>query len=143
MAYTELWSEKNELLAFISPASYNSEQNTGSVSVANYHRWVCVIECGVIGGNLDIDVEQDLSTAGSSRKALDSAAKDMTKTATTDNNTVSYIEGNTSELDVDGGYDCVNIEITPASAGIFSVLLFGVEPRFAAVANTLVDDINY
>lgn len=141
MLATERFSEVVSLLGTIHPASYNSEQNTGYVSLANYHRAVVVVHAGVIGGNLDIDIEQGTDTDGTGAKALDSNSKDITKTATTDNNTVSLIEIKNHELDVAGGFDCINVEVTPAGAGIFAVEVWGLSPRYAPVATTNVDTI--
>ncbi len=139
MAYTNLFTERAELLGTINPASYNAEQNTGYVSLANYHRCAIILHCGVIGGNLDVDIEEGTDTSGTGAQTLDSGAFDITKTATTDNNTVSVIEFPTERLDVADDYDCVNVEVTPASAGIFSVEVWGLEPRFAPCTNSLLD----
>jgi len=137
MSYTERFSERHALLASIDPASYNTEQNTGYVSLANYARAFVEIGCGVIGGNLDVDVEQASDTSGTGAKTFDSGGHDMTKTATTDNNTVSGIEIETAELDVSGGFDCINIEVTPAGAGIFYVNIWGVCPSYPPVTHGL------
>ena len=141
MSYTERYSEVHSLLGVINPASYNSVQDTGYVSFANYHRGVIKIHCGVIGGNLDIDIEQGTTTAGAGAKTFNSGSKDITKTATTDNNTVSVIEINSSEFDVNNGFDTLNVEVTPASAGIFSVEIWGIVPRFAPVGVANLDTI--
>ena len=141
MGMTERWSEVNALLATIHPASYDSEQNSGYVSLANYHRAVIIIHAGVIGGTLNVDIEEGTSTAGAGAQSFDSAGKDVTITATTDNDTVSVIEIDADELDVPNGYTCINLEITPASAGIFSAQIWGTVPRFAPVATTNVHEI--
>lgn len=141
MLATERFSEVAALLATINPASYNSEQNTGYVALTNYARVAIVIHAGVISGDLDVDIEQATTTAGGSAKPLDSNSHDITKTATTDNNTVSIIEVDMDELDVSGGFDCLNVEVTPASGGIFGVQVWGLVPRYAPVSTTNVDSI--
>lgn len=141
MTYTNRFSEAAAYLGGINPASYAAEQNTGYVSLANYHRAVIIIHTGVIGGNLDIDIEEGTDTSGTGAQTFDAGGKDITKTATTDNNTVSLIEIRTEECDVANNYDCINVEVTPGAGGIFGVEVWGLEPRFAPVATTNVDTI--
>jgi hypothetical protein len=141
--YTERFSEVHAYLASIAPAAYTTEQNTGYVSFANYHRGVILIATGTLAGNVDVDVEQATTTAGTDGKVFDAYGKDITLTATTDNNTLSIIEIKSSEFDVAGGFDCLNLEMTPAGQAscIFCAAIFGLEPRFAPVPTTLVDTI--
>lgn len=134
--FTEGWA----LLGVINPASHNSEKNTGYVSLANYPRAVILIHCGVIGGDLDIDIEEGTNTSGAGAQTFDSGAKDITKTATTDNNTVSAIEIKSSECDVADGYHCINVEVTPASAGIFGVQIWGLA-AYKPAPTTLLDSV--
>jgi hypothetical protein len=141
MLPTNLFSEVASLLAVINPASYNTEQNTGYVSLANYHRSVVIIHAGVIGGNVNIDLEQATDTSGTSAKTLDSGGKDVDLVATTDNNTVSVVEIRNDELDVSNAFHCINVEITPASAGIIGVQVWGLSPRFAPVSTANLDSV--
>lgn len=138
--YTERFSEAWELLGTINPASYNSEQNTGYKDLGNYGRAVIIIHAGVLGGNVDIDIEQATDTSGTSAKTFDSGGKDLALTATTDNNTVSVIEIRPEEFDVANAFDCLNVEVTPASAGILGVQLWA-EPRFKPAATTNLDSV--
>jgi len=140
--YTERFSEVAAYLGGINPASYNSEQNSGYVSLANYHRAVIIIHAGVLGQDVDVDVEAAQDTSGTGPGSFDSASKDITLTATTDNNTVSVIEIRTEELDIAGGDDCINLEMTPAgSSSIFGAQIWGLVPRFAPVATTNLDSV--
>lgn len=139
--YTERYSEVWSLLATIDPASHSAVQDTGYVSLANYHRGLIVVHTGVLGGNLDVDVEQAINTSGGSAKTLDSGNKDIALVATTDDDTVSVIEIRTAELDVDNRFDCINVEVTPASAGIFSVQLWGGVSRYQPVPTTNLDSV--
>lgn len=140
--YTERFSEGAALLGSINPASYNSEQNTGYVSFANYARGVVIIHAGVLGQNVDVDIEQATDTSGTSAKAFDSNGKDITLTATTDNNTVSVIEINADEFDVANSFLTLNVEATPAgSSSIFGVQIWGTVPRFKPVATTNLDSV--
>ena len=140
--YTERFSEVAAYLGGINPASYTSEQNSGYVSLANYHRAVIIIHAGVLGQNVDIDIEAAQDTSGTGPGSFDTASKDILLTATTDNNTVSVIEIRTEELDIAGGDDCINVEATPAGASaIFGVQIWGLVPRFAPVPTTTLDSV--
>ncbi|MFA5714392.1 MAG: hypothetical protein WC998_01455 [Candidatus Paceibacterota bacterium] len=143
MEYTQRFSEGAAVLAVINPAAYTTEQNTGYVSLANYHRAAIIIHCGTLAGNLDIDIEEATTTAGAGAQTFDAGGKDLALVGTTDNNTVSIIEIRTEECDVDDHYDCINVELTPAgqASDIFSVLVLGLEPRFKPVPTTLVDSV--
>lgn len=137
---TQRFSEEWALLGVINPASHSTEQNTGYVSLANYPRAVVILHCGVIGGNLDVDIEEGTDTSGSGAQTFNAGGKDITKTATTDNNTVSVIEIKSSECDVADSYDCINVEVTPASAGIFSVQIWGLA-AYKPAPTTLLDSV--
>lgn len=142
MLATERFSEVAAYLGGINPASYSSEQNSGYVSLANYHRAVIIIHAGVLGQNVDVDIEAAQNTAGTGPGSFDSGSKDITLTATTDNNTVSVIEIRTEELDIAGGDCCINLEMTPAGASsIFEAEIWGLVPRFAPVPTTNVDSV--
>lgn len=141
MTYTERFSESWSLLAAINPASYNTVQDSGFVSLANYHRAVIIIHAGVLGGDLDVDIEQATTTAGAGIKTLDGGNKDITLTATTDDDTVSVIEVRTAELDVDNAFDCINVEATPAAAGIFSIQIWGGVARYQPVSTANLDSV--
>jgi len=138
--YNERFSEAWEYLGGINPASYSSEQNTGYKSLANYERAVVILHAGVLGGNVDVDVEQGTTTGGGGAKSLASNAKDIALTATTDNNTVSVIEIRPEEFDIAGGFDCINVEVTPASAGIFGLQIWA-QPKYKPAATTNLDSV--
>ena len=140
--YTERFTEVSQYLGGINPASYNSVQDTGYVSFANFHRGVVIVHAGVLGQNVDFDFEEATSTAGAGAQSFDSAGKDFLLTATTDNNTVSVVEIKSEEFDVDNNYDCLNVECTPAgSSSIFSLQIWGLVPRFAPVSTTGLDSV--
>jgi hypothetical protein len=138
---TERFSEIAALLGKIDPASHSAEKNTGYVDLANYARAVIIIHCGVIGGDVDVDIEEATSSAGAGAQSFDSGGKDVVKTATTDNNTVTVIEINSDELDLADGYHYLNVEATPASAGIFAVEIWGVAPAYAPVSTAALDAV--
>lgn len=135
----QLVSEGLEYLGGIAPASYDTEQNTGAIDMSLYTQVMIVLHCGVIGGNLDVDIEQLITSTGTPA-ALDDNAKDIAKTATTDNDTVSVINVNAEELDKNDSYRYINVEVTPASAGIFGVTVWGL-PRYKPASGDLLDEV--
>lgn len=142
MAVTERVSERMVRLGGINPASYTSEQNSGYVSLANYHRAMIYINAGVLGQDLDIDIEEGLNTSGGTPQTHDAGSKDTTLIATTDNNAKIMIEIRPEELDIADGYHCINVEVTPAgSSSIFAVDIFGVDPRFEPVPTTALHEV--
>jgi len=141
-SYTERFSEVHEFLAAIAPASYSTEQNTGYVSLANFHRAVVIAHAGVLGQNVDFDFEQGTSTAGAGAATFDAGGKDFLWAATTDNNVVRVIEIRNEEFNIAGGYDCLNVEATPAGASsIFGVQIWGIVPRFAPVSTASLETV--
>ncbi|MDD5517844.1 MAG: hypothetical protein PHV98_00650 [Candidatus Omnitrophica bacterium] len=140
MEYTQRFTEGAALLAKINPASHTTEQNTGYVSLANYHRAAIIIHAGVLGADLDVDIEEGTTTGGAGAQSFDSGGKDIT-IHNADDNTVSVIEIRTEECDVSNGYDCINVEATPGGASIFGIQVWGLEPRFKPVPTTGIDSI--
>lgn len=140
MPYTERFSEGAAILGHIHPASYNQETNTGYVDSANYHRIAIIINSGVLGGDLDVDIEEGTDTAGTGAQAFDSNGKDIT-IHNADDNTLNIIEIHSDEFDVADGYHCLNVETTPGGASIYDVLVIGFEPRFLPVPTTALDSV--
>ena len=138
MQYTERFTEGMELLGVINPASHSTEQNTGDMSFENIDRAVVIIHCGVIGGDLDVDIEQAISSGGT-RKSFDSGGKDLT-IVNADDNTVSVIEIRPEEFDVANKYSFLNVEATPGAASIFSVQVWGAV-KYKPAATTLINSV--
>jgi hypothetical protein len=140
MSYTERFSEAWAYLGGINPASYNSVQDSGNVYVAEYNRIVIIFHAGVLGQDVDVDIEEGKTSSASDREAFDSRNKDFTKTATTDNNTVTVKEIKAEEFTPD--YDYINVEATPAgSSAIFGVQIWGGEARHKPVSTANLDDV--
>ena len=137
--YTERFSEVCALLGQIRGANVSTEQNTGYVSVANYHRVVIQIYPVSLGSALDVDIEQGTNTSGSGAKTVDSGNKDITVAQT--DTTPSLIEIRTEELDVSGGFDCINVEVTPSAGSYFFAAIWGFVPRYAAVSTATLDSV--
>lgn len=143
MSYTERFSEEWELVDYVLGANvaHTTETNSGLISVANYHRVVIIIHPVALNDALDVDIEQATSTSGTP-KTVDSGGKDIT-VATADTKP-SVIEVKMAEMDVTGGYDCLNVEITTAatagSSNYFVCEIWGM-PRFKPAATTNLDSV--
>lgn len=137
--YTERFSEVWSLLGDIRAVAATTEQNTGYVSLANYHRAMIIVIPVSLTGALNVDIEQGTTTAGAGAKAVDSGNKDVTVAQT--DTAPSVIELRTEELDVTGGFDCVNVEVTPGAASYFWTGIWGGVPRFAPVSTANLDSV--
>lgn len=138
-----LFSDSFELLAQIAPASYNpGVQDSGNVDIEGYHRVFAIIHVGSLGtsATLDADLEQATTSAAGTRAAI--TGKSITQLTDDDDDCVVFIELRTEELDVDGAYKFVNLEVTVGTAAvIFGAEVYGVKPRFLPAANALVEEI--
>ena len=143
MSYTERFTEAWQLVDYVIGANvaHTTETNSGLVSVANFHRVVIIIHPVALNDALDVDIEQATSTTGTP-KTVDSGSKDIT-VATADT-APSVIELRMAEMDVTGGYDCLNVEITTAatagSANYFVCEIWG-QPRFKPASTTALDSV--
>jgi hypothetical protein len=139
MSYTERFSEHAELLGTIYGTGAG-ETNTGYKSLGNFARAVVIIHPVSLGGNaLDVDIEQAKTTGGAGAKSFDSGSKDIA-VASTDTKP-SVIEIRAEELDIDGKFDCINVEITPAGAAYYVAELWGLEARHKPVSTTNLDSV--
>ena len=144
MSYTERFSEQWECIDVLygDAVAANTESDTGYNSLANFHRVAIIIHPVDINDNLDVDIEQAINTAGGSAKTFHAGDHDIT-VATTDTKP-SVIEIQTEELDVDGGFDCLNVEVTTANTGgngnDFAVEIWGL-PRFGPASTTNLDSV--
>ena len=140
MGYTERFTEVHELLATIYAANVAAVQDSGFVSFRDFHRGVIIIHPLVLTGALDVDIEQGTTTAGAGIKTFDAGGKDIAVQQA--DTAPSVIEIRSEEFDVDGGFDCLNVEVTPAGQGeYFVVEIWGCVPRFADVSTALLDSV--
>lgn len=142
MAYTERFSEVNEVLAHVPADSETVEVNSGWVLMENYHRAVCLIGVGdmVATATFDADLEQAQDSIGTGVKAISGKSITQLTQAGGDGNQVLMIELRTEELDP--GFEYINLELTPATAAVeFSAYIFGTVSRYKPVPTTNVAEI--
>lgn len=138
MPYTENFSEVHAPLARINPQSTSGQLVTAWVSLKHYARAVAVVHVGAIAANRQVIVrlEQATDTLGSGQKVIAGHESDTLLTA--DENGLIAIELRAEELDVNNLYDCVALKVTAqGGAVIVSGVLYGTEPRYAPVDQTL------
>jgi hypothetical protein len=138
--FNEMHCPLDELHADVwQPAVYD----TGYNSLQLYHRAAVILFVGDIqaGGTVDLDIEQATDTGGTGAKAI--AGKSITQLTAADSNCSPVIVNiRTEELDVDGGFDCINAELTVANAAAeLHLVIFGCEPRYPPVADSNWDEV--
>ena len=140
MSYTQRFSEEFQLLGHIHPASNTGETNTGYVSIANFHRTVVKFHAGVLGGDCSITLSQATDTGGAGGKTLNAGGKDVV-VHNADDNSITLIEVRTEEFDVDGGFDCMNVQVLNPVASIYDVEVWGFIPRHAPVSTAALNAV--
>lgn len=144
MPYTERFSEDNEVLAHIPADSETIEVNSGYVLMENHHRAVVIISVGdmAAGATLDADLEQGQDALGTGAKAITGKSITQLTQAGGDGNQVVMIELRSEELDVNNGFEYINLEITPAVGAVeFAAVILGTVSRYKPVSTTNVAEI--
>ena len=146
MAYTNRVSEDMyPLVAYHADSLGVSAITSAYVSLANYHRAWLYLNVGEMQAQSSLDVSflQATTTAGAGTKVL-APVKGITQLtqAAGDGDQQVCIELQTSELDVDGGFDCIAVVTTVAGAAVeLAWSLFGVISRFKEVPTTNWEEI--
>ncbi len=138
MPYTENFTEGAELLAKLDPQAIGGTTWTGYVSLANFHRFVVIVQTGAMTGTLNLALFEATSTAGDDAQSLTT-----TLLVATDDNQVTIFDMRCEQLTVNQDYDCIALELGPAaqSTSYVNVTIWGLEPRFRPAATTLIDII--
>ena len=136
MSYTELFGERAYPLGSIAPASLNGEGNSGRVLVANYHRVAVVLHVGTIGAGETVDLQIEQADAATCGTLKDITGKAITQLVNADDGAICVVEVRGEELDVDGGFEYINAEVTTSAAIILSCIVYGIDPRFEPVPTT-------
>src|SRR3972149_4285566 len=144
---TERWTERNNVAVVIPLASHAVDTvDSTYYSMRDYHKATLLILTGTVpaGATLDVQIRQATSTAGAGVKGIPTTAtadKLITQLTAADDDKIVAIELDASELDVDGGFDCIGIRST---AGVDTVpctaILIRHTPRFKPVGGTSFDE---
>ena len=137
-------SELNGVLAAINPSAQAAgTANSGWVSVADAHRLLAIVQVGTLGSSATVDakIQQATSSGGAGAKDISGAA--ITQ-ITSGNNQQALINVGVEQLDVNGGFNYVQLSITVGTAATGTAgLLLSVHPRElpAAQAATVLQTI--
>lgn len=142
MAYTERFSEVHKLLAVQSFTTASTEQNTNWLDMSHYHRAVVVIRTDVVGTDFNADIE--ISTSGVGAGANVHTLKSIDE-ITADEATVC-IELRAEEFSKPTGapadeYRYFRVETTPDGNCNYTVMVFGISPRYAPVGVSEWDEV--
>lgn len=138
MSYTERFAEVHAPLAVFGATAATVEQNSGYVSMAKYHRLAILFYLLQTTTTFDVDIE--ITTDGVSAGLF--TLKSATQVGSGGDDAVFVIEIRAEELGKPAGassqnYDWVNVEVTPVGASAFTCIVFGIEPRYAPIDQTL------
>lgn len=117
------------------PGTHSSEW----ASLRDYHRAWLILDVGDMGAlaTVDAGLRQATDTAGTGAKAISGKTITQLTQAGGDESSLVCIELQTEELDVDGGFDCVQFYVTTAvNTVIYSATLFGIVSRYKEVPTT-------
>jgi hypothetical protein len=144
MAYTERFSEDNEVLGHIPADSETTAVTSGWLLMENHHRAVALISVGdmVATATLDATLTQAQDSIGTGAKAITGKAITQLTQAGGDSNKVVMIELRSEELDVSNGFEYILLTITPAVAAVeFAAFVLGTVSRYKPVSTTNVEEI--
>lgn len=126
-------SEHLAVLATIDAASSVASQNTGWVKAGNFHAFLALLDVGVMTatGTVDMKFQQATDNAGTGAKDI-SPAKAITQLlAAGGNNRQAMLNMKAADLDVDGGFGFIRLNVTAATAAsLVSAALLGFYPRY-------------
>lgn len=128
--YTEKFSENVALLDFVAPQTGAAAINGAWVSVANFNRIVAKLTTGVISNTVTFRIMQAKTVTGTDAKV---AKTDVLLPDTADG-VNRWIELRTEEMDNDGGFKFVRIEILiGGTSALVSAELLGFVGRYEPV----------
>lgn len=139
-------SDRVTLLGVIDPdANSTGALSTGWVNAGQYESLMAVVVVGdiVSTGTVDAKLEQATSSGGAGAKDVTGKAITQLTQAGTDSNKQAFINCQSEDLDVAGGFAFVRLTMTGGTAGADSAaFLFGMDARFAPGTHaTTVDEV--
>lgn len=142
------FTQENHPVWGVAPANYNGSASTGDyISMKNYGHCAVVIQTGAWqGGAVAVTLSQATTVAGAGDKSLAFTAYQHTTGLTVDTpitvasgtcsittaNKLYIIEVDAADLDQEGGFDCLRVNIgTPSSNDdVYGVMYFLSDPRY-------------
>jgi hypothetical protein len=137
-------SEVVALCGRVAPISQGvGSVSTGWVAVKDFHRFLAVIQSGVLGAaaTLDGKIEQATDAGGTGAKAVSGKAITQMVKAT-DDNKEAEINFSAADLDLDNSFTYARLTLTVgAAASLVAGQLLGIGPRFAPASDTDVASV--
>jgi len=148
MPNNALGTELSALVGAIDPdVTAASTVTTAWITAKDFERYVATIMVGTLGASATVDAKLQQATDGSGTGAKDITGKAITQltAAGTDSDKQSKINLRGDELDVDGGFDFIQLSVTVAVAtSDIAAYVEGLSPRYGPANDfdaTTVDEI--
>lgn len=140
--YNQRFDEYAKLLADIGYSGVTTEQNSGYINIKNYRKIAIIIKCINVTTTLDADLEITTDGVSAGLKTL----KSITQIGSGGDASCVLINLRDEELSKPDSassseYDWINLEVTPNGSFTGTVLILGLEPRFAPVGATQWDEV--
>ena len=135
-------AKPSEIVALLQSHSPQSQAastvNTNCVDVSKFHTIMAVIQTGVLGASATVDFSLQQATDTSATGVKNIAGKSLTQIVkASGDDKQAIINLRVSDLDVEGGYDCVRMKIiVGTAASLVSAQLYGIGPRMAPASDS-------
>lgn len=126
-------SETMAVLGVISPVATSTTVNSGWISAQDFHKFMAVIQTGVLGASATVDskVQQAVDSSGTSAKDMTGKAITQIVKASGDNKQ-ALINFGGFDFDVNNAFCYFQLSITVGTASsLVSAAILGVVPRYA------------
>ena len=132
-------SEQVGMLAAINPASQGvGSAVSGWVQVSQFQKLLALVQVGVFGASATVDanLQQATNASGANAKVIGSGRAITQMLAAGGNNVQAEINLDAQELDVNNGFDYVQLTITVGTAAtLVAGAVFGFNPRLAVASD--------
>lgn len=130
-------SEQIALLDTLDPVSQAAATvTTGWISAMAFHRFVAIINTGVLGASATVDAKLQQATDSSGTGVKDITGKAITQIVkASGDNKQALINLNATEMDTNGGFNYFRLSITVGTAAsLIAANVYGFNPRNASAA---------
>lgn len=127
-------SEQVAVLGAIDPSNQAAgTANSGWISMAKFQKLLAIVQTGTLGASATVDAKIQQATDSSGTGAKDVSNKSITQIVkASGDNKQAEINLDAQDLDVEGGFDYVQLSVTVGTAASeTAALVLGFNPRFA------------
>ena len=135
-------AKPSEIVALLQSHSPQSQAagivNTNCVEVSKFHTIMAVLQTGTLGASATVDFQLQQATDTSATGAKGISGKSLTQIVkASGDDKQAIINLRVSDLDVEGGFDCVRMKITVGTAAsLVSAQLYGIGPRHSPASDS-------